>query len=275
MPHRLKRPRQLTALIALVFWGLGFLVSRAAEEPGESSTLLIPGSIGVIVLVAINAILSIRVRHRGAALNAGFAAGLAGVAIVAAMYPRIDYAGVPYLLCAAPIVAMIVLAVRNPADSPPRADGAGGEAVGADGAGGEADEAHDNTLSLLGWVALIVGVVAFVSSFLPMPFLGLVIIAFYGGMLVVFLVPAIYLSVALATARYRYAAVAAVAVALVLAWPLAVRNLPGVTLTLYLVAIGALLLAMALLPNRSEPTQSWEMTERPAVTGRGGSGDGR
>ena len=59
MPHRLKRPRQLTALIALVFWGLGFLVSRAAEEPGESSTLLIPGSIGVIVLVAINAILSI------------------------------------------------------------------------------------------------------------------------------------------------------------------------------------------------------------------------
>ena len=153
MPHRLKRPRQLTALIALVFWGLGFLVSRAAEEPGESSTLLIPGSIGVIVLVAINAILSIRVRHRGAALNAGFAAGLAGVAIVAAMYPRIDYAGVPYLLCAAPIVAMIVLAVRNPADSPPRADGAGGEAVGADGAGGEADEAHDNTLSLLGWVA--------------------------------------------------------------------------------------------------------------------------
>ena len=90
---------------------------------------------------------------------------------------------------------------------------------------------------------------AFVSSFLPMPFLGLVIIAFYGGMLVVFLVPAIYLSVALATARYRYAAVAAVAVALVLAWPLAVRNLPGVTLTLYLVAIGALLLAMALLPH--------------------------
>ena len=262
MPHRLKRPRQLTALIALVFWGLGFLVSRAAEEPGESSTLLIPGSIGVIVLVAINAILSIRVRHRGAALNAGFAAGLAGVAIVAAMYPRIDYAGVPYLLCAAPIVAMIVLAVRDPADSPPRADGAGGEA-------------HGNTLSLLGWVALIVGVVAFVSSFLPMPFLGLVIIAFYGGMLVVFLVPAIYLSVALATARYRYAAVAAVAVALVLAWPLAVRNLPGVNLTLYLVAIGALLLAMALLPNRSEPTQSWEMTERPAVTGRGGSGDGR
>lgn len=272
MPHRLKRPRQLTALIALVFWGLGFLVSRAAEEPGESSTLLIPGSIGVIVLVAINAILSIRVRHRGAALNAGFAAGLAGVAIVAAMYPRIDYAGVPYLLCAAPIVAMIVLAARDPADSPPRADGAGGEAVGADGAGGEA---HGNTLSLLGWVALIVGVVAFVSSFLPMPFLGLAIIAFYGGMLVVFLVPAIYLSVALATARYRYAAVAAVAVALVLAWPLAVRNLPGVTLTLYLVAIGALLLAMALLPNRSEPTQSWEMTERPAVTGRGGSGDGR
>ena len=262
MPHRLKRPRQLTALIALVFWGLGFLVSRAAEEPGESSTLLIPGSIGVIVLVAINAILSIRVRHRGAALNAGFAAGLAGVAIVAAMYPRIDYAGVPYLLCAAPIVAMIVLAVRNPANSPPRADGAGGEA-------------HGNTLSLLGWVALIVGVVAFVSSFLPMPFLGLAIIAFYGGMLVVFFVPAIYLSVALATARYRYAAVAAVAVSLVLAWPLAVRNLPGVTLTLYLVAIGALLLAMALLPNRSEPTQSWEMTERPAVTGRGGSGDGR
>lgn len=262
MPHRLKRPRQLTALIALVFWGLGFLVSRAAEEPGESSTLLIPGSIGVIVLVAINAILSIRVRHRGAALNAGFAAGLAGVAVVAAMYPRIDYAGVPYLLCAAPIVAMIVLAVRNPADSPPRADGAGGEA-------------HGNTLSLLGWVALIVGVVAFVSSFLPMPFLGLAIIAFYGGMLVVFFVPAIYLSVALATARYRYAAVAAVAVFFVLAWPLAVRNLPGVTLTLYLVAIGALLLAMALLPNRSEPTQSWEMTERPAVTGRGGSGDGR
>lgn len=113
------------------------------------------------------------------------------------------------------------------------------------------------------------------SSFLPMPFLGLAIIAFYGGMLVVFFVPAIYLSVALATARYRYAAVAAVAVSLVLAWPLAVRNLPGVTLTLYLVAIGALLLAMALLPNRSEPTQSWEMTERPAVTGRGGSGDGR
>ena len=130
-------------------------------------------------------------------------------------------------------------------------------------------------MSLLGWVALIVGVVAFVSSFLPMPFLGLAIIAFYGGMLVVFFVPAIYLSVALATARYRYAAVAAVAVFFVLAWPLAVRNLPGVTLTLYLVAIGALLLAMALLPNRSEPTQSWEMTGRPAVTGRGGSGDGR